>query len=150
MASQVRAPNALANFKRPRAERNKEKNRDKRADRPGNSEDHLKCIRQLPCVCCGVLEDRSDPHHLLSTGTKERGMGLRSPDRWSVPVCRFHHDELHRIGTKGEARFFRGFGYIAIVDLAAALWMVTGDLEKMRRVIVANKQQCASQQKDRK
>ena len=140
MASQVREAKQLGNFKPSRAKRLKEKNRDKRKDRPGNSEDHLKCIRQLPCVCCGVFKERSDPHHLLSTGTKERGMALRSPDRWTVPVCRIHHDELHRVGPRYEARFFRGFGYIAIVDLAAALWMVTGDIEKMRRVIVANKQ----------
>jgi len=138
MASQVRAANTIGNFKPSRAARNKAKNRNKRADRPGNSEAHLVCIRKLPCVCCGVLDERNDPHHLLS-GTGERGMAIRSSDRWTVPVCRIHHDELHAVTGKGEARFFRSFGYASVIDLCAALWAVTGDLEKMRRVILAHR-----------
>lgn len=136
MASQINPGNTVGNFKPPRSKRG-HKQSTAIADRPGNSEAHLACIRQLPCVCCGVLSERNDPHHLL--GTNERGMGLRSTDRWTVPVCRSHHDELHRIGTKGETKFFNGFGIIAVVDLAAALWMVTGDIEKMKRVILANR-----------
>lgn len=62
--------------------------------------------RTLACVVCWRPHDspvrsiawfdrrrpnRSDPHHIVS-----RGAG--GTDRDCVPLCRHHHDEIHRIG----------------------------------------------------
>jgi hypothetical protein len=50
--------------------------------------DYLKLIREKPCcVCFGVAE----PHHLVT-----RGAG--GSDYHTVPLCREHHSELHRLG----------------------------------------------------
>lgn len=63
---------------------------------------YLKFIRQLPCMICdssGYLDPwtfqdgvvKSEPDHLPVTGLK--GIGMKSPDAFTVPVCRKHHNE---------------------------------------------------------
>lgn len=127
----------IGNFKPSITERLKEKrNRDPRADREGNCEKHLSAIRKLPCCVPGCNVVGCDPHHLKSAG--ERGMGLRAPDRWAVPLCRAHHEEVERIGSRNENRWFLDRG-IYCLDLAKALWGVRGDAGAMTRIVLANK-----------
>ena len=102
----------------------------KREPREGNSPAHLACIRKLPCCLCGAQP--ADPHHLMQTG--ERGMGMRSPDRYAIPLCRHHHDALHSNGSKNEETFLAEQG-IDGRALAAALWRLTGDIEAMHRAV---------------
>lgn len=102
--------------------------------RPGMSAAHLECVRALPCCACG-RNPRSEAHHLLQTG--ERGAGLRSTDRQTVPLCTACHMDLHAGGSRNEHRFFERAGIDAMA-LAAALWAVTGNSPSMRRVLEAH------------
>lgn len=107
------------------------------AKREGMSKAHLELIRQLPCCVTGTPA-RSDPHHLLEGLAHERGVARKATDRWAVPLCRAKHDELHRLGSRKEWAWFRDHGIDDPLELAAALWRVSGDLERMRKVLQAH------------
>lgn len=53
---------------------------------------YLKWVKTQPCACCGQSAD--DPHHLIGWG--QGGMGTKAHDILTIPLCRQHHDELHR------------------------------------------------------
>ena len=126
-------------FKPLRAQKAKKKSA---ADkREGMSERHLELIRKLPC-CVGGDHPGGEAHH-LKLGTKERGMGLRSTDKNTVPMCHEHHiNGIERAGSKNEFAWFRDRG-VSPLDLAAALWLVTGKLEAMLAVMRAHKERRA-------
>lgn len=108
-----------------------------RDERPGMSPEHLALVRKLPCCVC-FKTPGGEPHHLKDTPEKERGMGLRSSDQWSVPMC--HDDHIHGVelaGTRNELKWFKDRGVDAL-SLAQALWKSTGDLPKMTRIVIAN------------
>ena len=88
--------------------------------RPGMSPAHLAFVRSLPCCACG--SPAVEAHHLLRTGA--RGMGMRSPDRYAVPLCGAHHRALHAHGDEGAWLTAHGVDGIA---LAERLWNDTGD-----------------------
>ena len=67
------------------------------------SKAYLKKVAALPCVICG-RDDIVQAHHEI--GTKQRGMGLRSPDDRTLPLCPQHHDELHRWGVETWERMY--------------------------------------------
>jgi hypothetical protein len=56
-------------------------------------------FRQMNCLVCGKIP--SDPHHV-----RTRGAGGVDKDN-IVPLCRFHHTELH---TGGRHTFARKYG----------------------------------------
>lgn len=127
----------LANFRQPYAPK-APASQGWRKQRPGMSEAHLALIRKLPCTVCHVRP--SDAHHLkCGPARKERGVALKATDRWAVPACRFHHDDLERIGSRNEAAWFDSRGVNA-VELANALWQATGNLPRMALVLIAHKQ----------
>lgn len=126
----------LANF-RTRGPRDKHKNSEKFKKRPGMSADHLTSIREMPCCAC-KNGPGGEAHH-LKADTGERGMGLRSTDRWTVPLCRNHHDEVERAGTRNERSWFAKVN-IEPALLAHDLWINTGDFARMVRVLLAHKQ----------
>jgi hypothetical protein len=53
---------------------------------------YLKWVKAQPCQCCGMPAD--DAHHL--TGYGQGGTGTKAHDSLTIPLCRRHHDELHR------------------------------------------------------
>ena len=57
------------------------------------SRKYLDWVKTLPCVICGARAD--DPHHITGIGHLG-GMGTKAPDQFVMPVCRPHHDEIHR------------------------------------------------------
>lgn len=57
------------------------------------SEKYLNFVRSKPCISCGFPAP-SDAHHLISLGNG--GMGTKDNDGMTIPLCRKHHDELHR------------------------------------------------------
>lgn len=61
----------------------------------------LQWVKTQPCVCCGQPSD--DPHHLIGWG--QGGMGTKAHDIFSLPLCRKHHDQLHRDPVKFEKEF---------------------------------------------
>ena len=106
--------------------------------RAGMSEDHLALIRQMPCAASLVMPG-GEAHH-LKTGTGERGMGLRSTDKWAVPLSTLKHAELERLGSRNELAWFKEHGIKEVRALAEALWANTGDLPKMIAVLMAHKE----------
>jgi Rad52/22 family double-strand break repair protein len=57
---------------------------------------HLKFVASQPCLICG--RQPSDPHHLRFA--QPRAIGLKVSDEFTVPLCRGHHREIHRIGDE--------------------------------------------------
>ena len=99
---------------------------------------HLKFIRTLHCCICGKPDP--DPAHIRSAnaiyGKRETGGQEKASDKWTVPLCREHHDEQHaaidRAGPKGretaELVWWASKG-IDPFGLALALHSATGDDE---------------------
>jgi hypothetical protein len=83
---------------------------------------HLKLVVSLPCLVCGRTP--SDAHHIKFA--EQRAMGRKVSDRFTVPVCRLHHRELHRQGN--ERAWWQSQG-IDPLDIAATLWAKTNPLE---------------------
>ena len=131
---EIRKERLLGNF-RNRGFRQKHKNSERYKQRPGMSDEHLALVRALPCVVCGK-EPCGEVHH-LNSGTGERGAGLRSTDKWGVPLCRIDHDIVERAGSRREVSTFEAWGIDAHV-LAQDLWAATGSLERMRAIVVAH------------
>jgi hypothetical protein len=80
--------------------------------------EHLKFVAAQPCLVCGRTP--SDPHHVKFA--EQRAMGRRVSDRFTVPICRLHHRELHRRGN--ERVWWQRHG-IDCLAAAAALWAKT-------------------------
>jgi hypothetical protein len=130
---EIRPPKVYGNF-RPSLKDRARKKPSAQERREGNSEAHLALIRRLPSCVSGVAGP-CDPHHLRSAAAlAERGVGMRATDRWAVPLTRAEHDELHRISSRLEEAWFRERGIDDVVELAAALWTNTGDLQRMWKV----------------
>ena len=101
--------------------------------RKGMDKKHLENIRKLPCLVCGDVP--SEVHH-LKQGTGERGMGLRSTDRWAVPLCHAHHiNGVEKLASTQEAVWFMSYGIHNPLEIAAELWEARGDPEKMHGII---------------
>jgi len=77
--------------------------------------EHLKYVAAQPCLVCGRTP--SDPHHIKFA--EQRALGRKVSDRFTVPICRLHHRELHRRGH--ERAWWRSYG-IDPLAIAAALW----------------------------
>ena len=99
---------------------------------PAVTASHLRFVRQLPCCVCG-RGGGVDPHHLRGYQLG-RGMGKKSDDKWVVPLCRNHHNEVHTVGTKKELEWFEEYG--CPYSLATQLWDNTGDISAMKRVVI--------------
>lgn len=95
---------------------------------------HLKWIRTLQCCVCG--NPSPDPAHIRSAsplhGKRETGGGEKASDKWTVPLCRAHHDEQHDAGN--ELLWWAGKG-IDPFGLALSLYAATGDDEIAEGII---------------
>ena len=58
--------------------------------------DHLRFVAAQACIVCG--RSPSDPHHIKFA--QQRAMGRKVSDRFTVPICRLHHRQLHRRGNE--------------------------------------------------
>ncbi len=79
---------------------------------------HRMFVATRPCLLCGRTP--ADPHHLRFA--QPRALGRKVSDEFTVPMCRVHHDELHRHGD--EETFWREYD-IDPVPIALALWRRT-------------------------
>jgi 5-methylcytosine-specific restriction endonuclease McrA len=84
--------------------------------------EHLKFVAAQSCLVCGRTP--SDAHHLKFA--EQRAMGRKVSDKFTVPVCRLHHRELHR---RGNERAWWQQQDIEPVAVAAALWEKTHIVE---------------------
>ncbi len=106
--------------------------------REGMSAKHIALIRKLPCCVC--QRNPGGTAHHLKLGTSDRGMGMRSSDKFAIPMCAdCHLNGIERAGSKNEWTWFKSRG-VNPLDLAAGLWAVTGNLEAMRAVMLAHKE----------
>jgi hypothetical protein len=80
--------------------------------------EHLKFVSSHPCLVCGRTP--SDAHHVKFA--EQRAMGRKVSDRFTVPICRLHHRELHRCGN--ERVWWESQG-IDPLTVAAGLWAKT-------------------------
>jgi ERF superfamily len=80
--------------------------------------DHLRFVAAQPCLVCGRTP--SDPHHIKFA--EQPAMGRKVSDRFTVPICRLHHRELHRRGNERAWWQTRGIDPMVI---AARLWALT-------------------------
>ena len=76
---------------------------------------HLRFVAAQPCLVCGRTP--SDPHHIKFA--EQRAMARKVSDRFTVPICRLHHRELHR---RGDERAWWQIQGIDPVAIAASLW----------------------------
>ena len=83
---------------------------------------HLRFVAAQPCLVCG--RSPSDAHHLKFA--EQRAMGRKVSDKFTVPICRLHHRELHR---RGDERAWWGKQRINPLPIAAALWERTHALD---------------------
>lgn len=74
---------------------------------------HLMYVRTLPCFisrsgflsCNGPIQS----HHLLKPTDGKRGWSLKAGDDQVIPLCMFHHAQLHtKFGN--EFKFFKHYG----------------------------------------
>jgi hypothetical protein len=117
-------------FKAPRGKRE----RKARDERPGMSEAYLASIRRLPSCVSGMTPCQA--HHLQIK--EERGVGMRARDKWAVPLTFAEHHNLHRLGSRLEAQWFKARGVEDVQELARALWSNKHSEDTMRRVLEAH------------
>jgi hypothetical protein len=77
--------------------------------------EHLRFVATQPCLVCGRTP--SDAHHVKFA--EQLAMGRKVSDRFTVPICRLHHRELHRLGN--ERTWWENQG-IDPLGIAASLW----------------------------
>ena len=91
-------------------------------------ERHLAFIRSLRCCLCG--KSGPDPAHIRAAshihGKRETGGQEKPSDKWTVPLCREHHDEQHAAGN--EVAWWASKG-IDPFGLALSLYAASGDDE---------------------
>lgn len=59
---------------------------------------YLQWVKSQPCCVCNSIAH--DAHHLIGYG--QGGMGTKAHDLFTIPLCRIHHDELHKDKTEWE------------------------------------------------
>lgn len=82
------------------------------------SSGHRKWINEQRCCVPGCGSRFSQCHHLLS-GPEDKARSKKASDIWCVPLCGFHHSEVHAMGD--ERQFAERHG-MDIVATAAAFW----------------------------
>jgi hypothetical protein len=82
------------------------------------SKAHLLFVATQPCLIC--RRTPCDAHHLKFA--QPRGLGLKGSDEFVVPLCRHHHQDLHRHVNE---RAWWSNAQIEPVATAKALWQAT-------------------------
>jgi hypothetical protein len=94
--------------------------------------DHLRFVASQPCLVCGRTP--SDAHHVKFA--EQRAMGRKVSDKFTVPLCRLHHRELHR---RGDERAWWNAQGIDPLPVAANLWGKTRKVAAPAETISGNK-----------
>lgn len=113
-----------------------------RQRRPRYSEPkHLAFIKSLTCLRCAARH--SDAHHLKPAcrWAGKPSAGSMKNDKFTVPLCRLHHDELHTWGNEVEwwVSRFGPYGWNTAVGVALALWAATGDEQLGEKILRWNR-----------
>lgn len=92
---------------------------------------HLKFISTLPCLICNVHGKTQAAHVRSGNGA---GMGIKSGDDCTVPLCIKHHTLQHE--TSEDLFWLNHGGTRNITALANDLYAVSGDTIKALKLIV--------------
>jgi hypothetical protein len=92
---------------------------------------HLRFVASQPCLVCG--RGPSDAHHLKFA--EQRAMGRKVSDKFTVPICRLHHRELHR---RGDERAWWDKQGIDPLPIAATLWERTHAVDTAAAELAGN------------
>jgi ERF superfamily protein/uncharacterized protein DUF968 len=79
------------------------------------SKAHLLFVRSQPCLVC--KRSPCDAHHLKFA--QQRALGRKVSDEFTIPLCRTHHQQLHRHGN--EKAWWANL-QIAPLEAAKELW----------------------------
>ena len=108
-------------------------------DRIGMSKSHLALIRLLPCAVCRIYGS-VQAHHLMVK--EHRGIGMKAPDMFAIPLCDSCHHRLHTRGGRAHTEVLREEG-VDDIRLASDLWQeslsertYTGKLNAMRSIVM--------------
>jgi hypothetical protein len=82
------------------------------------SKAHLAFVAAQPCLVCRASP--CDAHHLKIA--QPRSLGRKVSDEFTVPLCRKHHQELHRHGN--EATWWTNM-QVAPIPIANELWDIS-------------------------
>jgi len=98
------------------------------------NEKHLRFIAERPCLVCG--SSPCDAHHIKFADARvlkpqSSNIGMKADDRFTLPLCRRHHEEAHR----GERKFFDAYHTDAVL-MALALHSISGDAEAADNLIM--------------
>lgn len=101
-------------------------------------DEHLKFIRQLPCLVTGVRWEihaahikYPDPRYFK----RYVGIGEKSDDKWTVPLCADEHLFGKNAQHKQNERAYWESKGIDPVAVAAALYVWSGDLEAGEEIV---------------
>jgi hypothetical protein len=86
--------------------------------------DHVRYVAGQACLICG--RQPCDAHHLRFT--QSRALGRKVSDEFTVPLCRGHHREVHRLSD--EVKWWNGAGIDPTIA-ARSLWLTTHPLPKV-------------------
>ena len=79
------------------------------------SKQHLQWIASKPCIICGRTDVQA--HHL--TQSQKQAMSLKVGDQFTVPLCVYHHDQLHRLSEK---KFWEKYSEVDADGQAKRFW----------------------------
>ena len=83
--------------------------------------DHVRHVAKQACLICG--RQPCDAHHLRFA--QSRALGRKVSDEFTVPLCRGHHREVHRVGD--EPAWWQTAG-INPLTVSRMLWLETHPL----------------------
>jgi ERF superfamily len=98
--------------------------------------DHLRFVAAQPCLVCGRIP--SDAHHIKFA--EHLAMARKVSDKFTVPICRLHHRELHRRGN--ERAWWQSQG-IDPLPAAATFWTKTHAAAPAEAEIVGDRERSA-------
>ena len=79
---------------------------------------HLRFVAAQPCLVC--QQSPCDAHHIKFA--EPRALGRKVSDEFTVPLCREHHQQLHRHGNE---RAWWANVNVAPLEVARSLWDLT-------------------------
>lgn len=80
--------------------------------KPIRNKAYLNYVGSLPCVCCGA-EPAGEAHHVIDAGMGG-GMGTKASDLFVFPLCRTHHEELHKSVSYWEDMYNSQWMHVAL------------------------------------
>jgi hypothetical protein len=99
--------------------------------------DHLAFIRTLPCLITGAKAEAAHVSFTLKVaGKADKGVGKKSEDCYTLPLCHTKHMEQHA-HPKGEVGFWKdqGLDKRDVIILCLRLWNASGDTAAATRVL---------------